>query len=115
MATSSPNTDAHALLGLPADTPLGRPEADPVLLLDLVPILPEPLLWQAIGVMLHVYALDPQIRTRLLEALLSRLPTQGQKALLQEALSVYPQLSRYLSETLLQKALEAAHAIEDHI
>jgi hypothetical protein len=103
---------------------------DPLLLLDLVPILPEQLLSQAVRVAVRIE--DQWLYARLLTVLVARLPENDCEALMEDELlggrtflsacwraEALTKLALFLSEpqksAVVQKALEVALAIPDEI
>ncbi len=95
---------------------------DLTFLANLVPMLPNSLLWRAVGLATHMnISLDPLMYAELmdqtlyaflLEALAARLPQQARQALLEEALTYHPDQVRYLPTHLLQDALTAIRSME---
>lgn len=108
---------------------------DLAFLIDLVPILPDSLLWRAVDLATHmntdfdplrfwgtpladlldpVYTahMDPPLYALLLETLAARLPHHGRLAFLEEALTHHPKLACYLPSHLLQEALIAVRSMK---
>jgi hypothetical protein len=95
-------------------TQKGPVSPDLALLIDLIPILPDPLLKKAAGLAIHTRTPeDPLLQALLLEAVAARFTSKGYEALLRDALTYNPSLVLHLSETSLLKASGAVRTITE--
>ena len=98
------------LLGDPPYDRYGAPE--PGLLFELIPVLPEDVLSEAVWGVAGMDVIWPSQRLRLLAALLEQVSGAEQTALLAQAIIQLSGVIPYLAQSILPQALDALRAFE---